>query len=194
MMNTVITAQLRTYLKAAALFVMTLFVGMYAVAEPTSVGGKQPLRIVYIGGDEGVFGGPGPQRAADFQRFLEKNFVSVSTTKGSDFKLEMAKDVDVIVKDARIPIVLPPTFRKPMVLIGSNGLYGIDRTGTKIDLLCECLREKLHTIKLDHPIFQGPLPVKPTITQEADPVTGKTVGMWKVHEKVQDPGLVTAVE
>ena len=106
----------------------------------------------------------------------------------------MAKDIDVIVKDARIPIVLPPTFRKPMVLIGSNGLYGIDRTGTKIDLLCECLRDKLHTIRLDHPIFHGPLAVTPTLTQEVDPVTGRTVGMWKVQEKMESPGLVTAVE
>jgi hypothetical protein len=167
---------------------------MHAAAESTSAEAMQPLRILYIGGDEGVFGGPGPQRAADFKQFLEKHFVAVSTVKGSDFKPELAKDADVIVKDARIPIVLPPTFRKPMVLVGSNGLYGIDRTGTKIDLLCECLREKLHTLNLDHPIFQGPLPVNPTITQEADPVTGKTVGMWKVHEKMEDPGLVTAVE
>jgi hypothetical protein len=91
-------------------------------------------------------------------------------------------------------MVLPPTFRKPMVLVGSNGIYGIDRTGTKIDLLCECLREKLHTIRLDHPIFKGPLAVTPTITQETDPVTGKTVGMWKVHEKVESPGLVSAIE
>jgi hypothetical protein len=194
MTNKVTTAQFWANLGKAALLVVALFVGMRAAAETDGTQAKQPLRILYIGGDEGVFDGPGPQRAADFKQFLEKSFSAVSTTKGSDFKPEMAKDVDVIVKDARIPIVLPPTFRKPMVLIGSNGLYGIDRTGTKIDLLCECLREKLHTIKLDHPIFQGPLPVKPTITQEADPVTGKTVGMWKVHEKVQDPGLVTAVE
>lgn len=168
--------------------------GMCAVAESGSAVAKQPLRILYIGGDRDVLGGPGPQRAADFKQFLEQHFVSVATTKGADFKPEMATDADVIVKDARIPIVLPPTFRKPMVLVGSNGLYGIDRTGTKIDLLCECLRDKLHTIKLDHPIFQGPLPVKPTLVQEADPVTGRTVGMWKVQEKMDSPGLVTAVE
>jgi hypothetical protein len=167
---------------------------MYAVAETTRVEAKQPLRILYIGGDEGVLGGPGPQRAADFKQFLETHFIAVSTTKGSDFKLEMAKDVDVIVKDARIPIVLPPTFRKPMVLVGSNGEYGIDRTGTKIQILCECLRDKLHTVRLDHPIFQGPLAVTPTLNQEADPVTGNTVGMWKVQEKMKSPGLVTASE
>ena len=192
-MNTVI-AQLRSDLKKVVLLVITLFVGMYSVAESASVEAKQPLRILYIGGDEDVLGGPGPQRAADFQQFLEKHFASVASTKGSDFKPGMAKDADVIVKDARIPIVLPPTFRKPMVLVGSNGLYGIDRTGTKVDLLCECLKDKLHTIRLDHPIFQGPLAVKPTLTQETDPVTGKTVGMWKVQEKMQSPGLVTAVE
>ena len=167
---------------------------MYSVAESATIEAKQPLRILYIGGDEDVLGGPGPQRAADFRQFLDKHFTSVATTKGADFKPEMATDIDVIVKDARIPIVLPPTFRKPMVLIGSNGLYGIDRTGTKIDLLCECLRDKLHTIRLDHPIFHGPLTVTPTLTQEVDPVTGRTVGMWKVQEKMGSPGLVTAVE
>ena len=192
-MNTV-SAQLRSDLKKVVLLAITLFVGMYSVAQSASVEVKQPLRILYIGGDADVLGGPGPQRAADFQQFLEKHFTSVATTKGADFKPEMAKDIDVIVKDARIPIVLPPTFRKPMVLIGSNGLYGIDRTGTKIDLLCECLRDKLHTIRLDHPIFHGPLAVTPTLTQEVDPVTGRTVGMWKVQEKMESPGLVTAVE
>ena len=193
-MNTDFRTQVRALLKATVTLVIALFLGLHAVAESADTQGKQPLRILYIGGDQDVLGGPGPQRAADFQQFLEKYFESVVTTKGADFKPEMAKDADVIVKDARIPIVLPPTFRKPMVLVGSNGLYGIDRTGTKIDLLCECLRDKLHTIKLDHPIFQGPLAVKPTIVQEADPVTGRTVGMWKVQEKMDSPGLVTAVE
>jgi cytochrome c biogenesis DsbD-like protein len=190
-----VSAQLRSSLKKVILLAIMLFVvGMYSVAESASVEAKQPLRILYIGGDDDVLGGPGPQRAADFQQFLEKYFTSVATTKGTDFKGEMAKGIDVIVKDARIPIVLPPTFRKPMVLVGSNGLRGIDRTGTKIDLLCECLKEKLHTIQLDHPIFHGPLAVTPTLTQEVDPVTGKTFGMWKVHEKMESPGLVTAVD
>jgi hypothetical protein len=194
MMKRTSTCGVRAELKKIVLFVITLLVGMCAVGQLTSGEAKQPLRILYIGGDADVLGGPGPERAADFQQFLEKHFVSVATTKGSDFKPEMAKDVDVIVKDARIPIVLPSAFRKPMVLVGSNGLFGIDRTGTKIDLLCECLRDKLHTIRLDHAIFQGPLAVTPTLNQEADPVTGKIVGMWKVQEKMQDPGLVTAVE
>ena len=192
-MNTVST-QLRSDLKKVVFLAMTLFAGLYSVAQPASVEVKQPLRILYIGGDADVLGGPGPQRAADFQQFLEKHFASVATTKGADFKPEMANNIDVIVKDARIPIVLPPTFRKPMVLVGSNGLYGIDRTGTKIDLLCECLRDKLHTIRLDHPIFRGPLAVTPTLVQEVDPVTERTVGMWKVQEKMESPGLVTAVD
>jgi hypothetical protein len=155
---------------------------------------KQPLRVLYVGGDADVLGGPGPERAADFTSFLAQNFIEVKSIAGADFKPELAANFDVIVKDAPISIVLPPTFRKPMVLVGSNGLAGIDRTGTKIKLLCECLREKLYDIKLDHPIFQGPLPVKPTLVQETNPYTGETADMWKVHEKTQDPGLVTAVE
>jgi len=182
------------HLRNVFMLAIAVFMGTHAVAASSNTEAKQQLRILYIGGDVGVFGGPGPQRAADFKNFLERYFVSVTMTKGADFKPQMATNVDVIVKDARIPIVLPPTFRKPMVLVGSNGLYGIDRTGTKIDLLCECLRDKLHTIKLDHAIFQGPLPVKPTLVQEADPVTGRTVGMWKVQEKMDSPGLVTAIE
>jgi hypothetical protein len=193
-MNTSIAAQVSALLKKTVPLFMALVIGMSAFGESTNAEVKQPLRILYIGGDADVLGGLGPKRAADFQQFLEKHFISVAMTKGSDFKPELAKDVDVIVKDARIPIVLPPTFRKPMVLIGSNGLYGIDRTGTKIDLLCECLRDKLHTIRLDHPIFQGPFPVKPTLVQEADPVTGNVVGMWKVQEKMDSPGLVTAID
>ncbi len=193
-MNTSIAARVVNSKKTVPLF-MALVIGMSAFGESTNPEAKQPLRILYIGGDAGgCIGRSRSKRAADFQQFLEKHFISVAMTKGSDFKPELAKDVDVIVKDARIPIVLPPTFRKPMVLVGSNGLYGIDRTGTKIDLLCECLRDKLHTIRLDHRIFQGPFPVKPTIVQEADPVTGNVVGMWKVQEKMDSPGLVTANE
>jgi hypothetical protein len=158
------------------------------------MGSKQPLRILYIGGDAEVLDGPGSARAADFKSFLEANFSEVKVVKGADFKPEIANDFDVIVKDAPIEGVLPPTFRKPMVLIGSNGLAGIHRTGTKVTLLCECLREKLYDTKLNHAIFQGPVPVRPTIVQEANPYTGEIAGMWKVHEKVKDPGLVTAVE
>jgi hypothetical protein len=171
-----------------------LVMGLAGNAQQTPTGSKQQLRILYIGGDAEVEGGPGPARAADFKSFLEANFSSVKTTTGADFKPELANDVDVIVKDAPISIVLPPTFRKPIVMIGSNGLFGIDRTGTKITLLCECLREKLHDIRTDHPIFKGPLPVVPTLKEEVDPYTGVTVGMWKVHEKLESPGLVSAIE
>jgi hypothetical protein len=163
-------------------------------AQTFGTGSKQPLRVLYIGGDAGVLGGPGPERAADFKNFLEANFSEVKVVRGADFQLEMASGFDVIVKDAPIKGVLPITFRKPMVLIGSNGLAGIDRTGTKIKLLCECLREKLYDTKTDHAIFQGPLPVTPTIVQEKNPYTGEVTGMWNVHEKVADPGLVTAIE
>jgi hypothetical protein len=194
MMSTSLPVQVKALLKKTLLLFIALVVGMSAVAESSNVEGKQPLRILYIGGDEGVLGGPGSKRAADFEQFLQKYFVSVSMTKGSDFKPEIAQDVDVIVKDASIPIVLPATFRKPMVLIGSNGLRGIDRTGTKIDLLCECLRDKLHTIRVDHPIFEGPFPVKPTLVQEADPVTGNVESMWTVQQKMDSPGLVTAID
>src|SRR5262245_201036 len=107
-----------------------LFVGRAALAQSQGTESKQPLRILYIGGDADVLGGPGPERAADFRKLLEAYFISVKSSKGADFKPEMAQNVDVIVKDAPIPIVLPATFRKPMVLVGSNGLYGIDRTGT----------------------------------------------------------------
>ena len=100
MINRVISARLWMNLSKAVLLVVSLFVGMHAAADTPGADAKQPLRILYIGGDEGVFGGPGPQRAADFKQFLEKHFVAVSTVKGSDFKPEQAKDADVIVKDA----------------------------------------------------------------------------------------------
>jgi hypothetical protein len=194
MMSTTFRIAVRIRNLSLLIVFTTLFLGHAVSAQSTVAEPKQQLRILYIGGDADVLGGPGPERAADFRKFLEANFTSVKTTKGSEFKPEMAEDVDVIVKDAPIPMVLPITFRRPMVLIGSNGLWGIDRTGTKIDILCECLREKLHDIRLDHEIFKGPLPVNPTLVQEPDPYTGKTVGMWKVHEKVSDPGLVAAIE
>src|SRR5579864_5329482 len=113
-MNAAVTSRVRASLKATVLLVATLFMGLYAAAQSAGLDVKQPLRILYIGGDEDVLGGPGPQRAADFKRFLEQHFVSVSATKGVDFKPEMAKDIDVIVKDGAIPLVLPPTFRKPI--------------------------------------------------------------------------------
>ena len=149
-MSTAVTSRAKARLKAVVLFVATLFMGLYAVAQSSGADAKQPLKILYIGGDQDVLGGPGPQRAADFKKFLEQYFVSVSMTKGIDFKPEMAKDIDVIVKDAAIPLVLPPTFRKPMVLIGSNGLHGIDRTWHAFQdrsLVRVPREDKLHTIK-----------------------------------------------
>jgi len=122
-----------------------------------------------------------PARDRDFKQFLEKNFVSVKSCEDSAFTPAVANDVDVIVVDGDIRDHVPADFHRPMVLLGSDfEPIGIPESrGYKLRNSCRYLTEKLYSLKLDHPIFRGPLPVTPTLNDEVNPNTGKHVRTWK---------------
>jgi hypothetical protein len=129
-----------------------------------------------------------PARDEDFRKFLEKNFVYVKVSKDTEFTPAMATDVDVIIVDGDIRELVPADFHRPMVLLGADwGPIGIPEShGYKLQNTCRFLTEKLHSLSLNHLIFQGPLPVTPTLTDEIDPNTNRHVRAWKAWEPFKD--------
>jgi hypothetical protein len=64
--------------------------------------------------------GANAERTADFKKFLEAEFATVSVTTGREFNPK-ATDYDVLIVDTRIQPSLPPDFTRPILLLGSNG-------------------------------------------------------------------------
>lgn len=171
------------WLLVAMFAAIALFLRLSAPsAQASPVEAKQPVSVLYVFGDDGD--DLDPERGADFRRFLEEHFVSARTAKDRDFTPALAQDVDVILVDGDISKRLPADFHRPMVLLGTTfGPIGIpENRGHKLQNLCMLLTEKLHSLRLDHPIFRGPLPVTPTLADEFDPVTRRHVHAWKTHE------------
>jgi hypothetical protein len=161
---------------------IALFLRLSAASAQTQpVEAKQPLSVLYVGGDGDYVD---PERGEDFRRFLEKHFVSVKSAQDTDFTPALAKGVDIIVVDGDIIQRIPTGLRRPMVLLGAKwGPIGIPESrGYKLQDQCRVLTEKLHSLWLDHAIFRGPLPVTPTLTDEFDSVTRRYVQAWKTHE------------
>jgi hypothetical protein len=102
---------------------------------------KQPLRILYIGKTpiQPKTASPGnpydPDRPADFEKFLSSEFTSVKMVVEKEFTPALANAADVIVVDAVVPGGIPTEVRRPMVIMGGNGVFAIRNTGTKIDWL-----------------------------------------------------------
>ncbi len=135
---------MRTILKCF-LFVVVLCTAAAFVYAQSGTPAKQSLRVLYVGNSAPPDAFPknstraaqvDPKRMPDFKQFLEKNFVSVKTCEGKDFTPELARDVDVIIMDWDVPPGrIPPDFRKPMVVMGGQGFFAVQPTGTKIDWL-----------------------------------------------------------
>jgi hypothetical protein len=107
-------------------------------AGPVSAGDKQPLHVKYVAGANS-------ERTADFKKFLEAEFATVSVTTGREFDPKTAGPYDVLVVDSRIKPSLPADFTRPMLVLGSNGtgataisengIWTANMAGSKFDWL-----------------------------------------------------------
>ena len=173
---------------SALLVVASLYCWNVAVAqEQQGKQSKQPLRILYVAASDD-FDSMGEyvdvERENDFRQFLEANFESVKVRNDKQFTPAMAKDIDVILVDGNIAKSLTADFRRPMVLLSQyfDALKSVHIHGSKIMPTCLCLEEKLHSVRSDHAIFKGPLPVTPTLFDATDKFTKKKIRAWKVWE------------
>lgn len=152
-------------------------------AQPESDETKIPLDILYVGnkGD----------RADDFETLLSQHFASVKFVSSSDLTLEIVNQADVLLLD-EIVRSLPEGCTKAMLLTGSSAAMTGERYGSKIDWLCQCLDNEAYMVDTSHAIFQGPLPVKPTLVEKRCPHSKLKIQAWKVEEPQEEPGLVSS--
>jgi hypothetical protein len=176
---------------------ISCFIGCAVVASSTFAADRQPLRVQYVASGNDA-------RTADFKKFLEQEFATVSVTTGPEFDPKKAA-FDVVIIDTRLPKVLPSDFAKPILLLGSNargsegignnGVWTASVAGSKFDWLCLCLDNKAYDVDTKHAIFQSPYPVTPTLKQETNPYTKRSIDAWLVHEKLSNaPGLVSSAD
>lgn len=105
---------------------------------PVSAREKQPLHVKYVASANG-------ERTADFKKFLEDEFATVSVTTGREFDRKTAGSYDVLVVDTRIKPSLPADFTRPLLVLGSNatgataisenGIWTANMAGSKFDWL-----------------------------------------------------------
>jgi hypothetical protein len=105
---------------------------------PVSARDRQPLHVKYVASGNA-------ERTADFKKFLEDEFATVSVTTGRDFDPKTAGPYDVLIIDARVQPALPADFTKPILLLGSNssavdaisdnGIWTANMAGSKLDWL-----------------------------------------------------------
>jgi hypothetical protein len=84
---------------------------------PASARDRQPLHVKYVASSNA-------ERTADFKKFLEEEFATVSVTTGRDFDPKAAGAYDVLIVYTLIQPSLPADFTKPILLLGSNGSAG----------------------------------------------------------------------
>lgn len=156
------------------------------------------------------------ERTASFEKMLKDYFKTVKAVDGADYAVEMSDDYDVTIFDGRLPVLterkmeydgegnvvdytpagyLPVTFDRPAVLLAEMGETLGRSIGLKTDWYCLCLDAEAHHFRAEHPIFQGPFPVKMTVRMRPTPEAAfhyayfmdkpmpDSIPMWRVQTK-----------
>lgn len=179
---------------------------------------KSNLKILYVGGspdieqtvsrpDSAVLAQSVVQRMGAFEKMLKRYFKQVRVIDAKDYRPALSEDYDVTVMDGKPrpilpaeeynynPGYLPENFDRPMLFIAEMGALLGKRIGLKHDWFCHCLDADAHHLRMEHPIFHGPFPVKMTIQQKPTPEDGKaypyfaggptpdSIPMWRVQKE-----------
>lgn len=154
---------------------------------------KQPLKVLYVGGQTDLYEVPAEQRDSlvkvrceAFRSLLEKYFTSVTVLVGDQYSADMSKAYDVTILDGRPKVLservyerdaagntisyrpasyLPADYDCATVTIGQVSENVGRAIGSKNDWYCLCLDAQAHHWVKDHPIFRGPFKVKMTVEE-----------------------------
>ncbi len=197
-----------------------LFSGCVAAQAVPEARAPQPLKVLYAGN-------PDTDRMRDFVSFLEQHFTTVGTCNFEELDATKAEDFDVVVCDwtsiyprdasgkidwsdlqlLQPKVTVDRNLTKPIVMIGAAAQGFSMKHQLAIDWKCLCLDNYAHDMNIEHPIFQGPLPV--TLVMETIDVPSdyylypgvesleEKLNVWKVQTKTMpeiDPGLVSSEE
>lgn len=155
------------------------------------------------------------KRMASFEKMLKRYFKQVTVIHARDYRAALSDDYDVTVMDGKpTPILpeimernasgqvtryekpgyLPFDFDRPMLTIADMSDEIGRRIGVKNDWYCLCLDADAHHIRMGHPIFKGPFPVKMTLANKPTPEVARTLPyeggaapdslpMWRVQKE-----------
>lgn len=180
------------------------------------VGGSPDVDYVGNRPDSAVLAQSSAKRMASFDKMLKRYFRQVTVIRAKAYRPELSDNYDVTVMDGRpAPILpgimerdssgrltryekpgyLPPDFDRPMLMIADMSEEIGWRIGLKTDWYCLCLDADAHHIRMEHPIFQGPFPVKMTMVKKPTPEAMRTLPyiddtiapdslpMWRVQKE-----------
>jgi hypothetical protein len=180
------------------------------------VGGTPDIDNVGNRPDSAVLAQSCAKRMASFEKMLKRYFRQVTVIRAKDYRPELSDNYDVTVMDGRPdpilpgirerdssgrliryekPGYLPPDFDRPMLMIADMSEEIGRRIGLKTDWYCLCLDADAHHIRMEHPIFHGPFPVKMTMVKKPTPermltlpyidgsVAPDSLPMWRVQKE-----------
>ena len=155
-------------------------------------------------------------RMASFEKMLKQFYTTVTVVIAKDYKQDLSSNFDVtifdgvppqiapseIVKDSagrtisyKSAMIISEDFDRPALFIGETGETIGRRIGIKTDWYCLCLDAWALNFRKEHPIFNGPFPVKMTIETRPTPEdafhyeyflghkTPENLPMWRVQTK-----------
>lgn len=136
------------------------------------------------------------RRMASFEKMLKRYFKQVVVINAADYRPALSAEYDVTVMDGRPQPIqpeireqgasgrmtryekagyLPSDFDRPMLMIADMSEEIGRRIGLKTDWYCLCLDADAHHMRLEHPIFKGPFPVKLTRVMKPTPEAARTL-------------------
>lgn len=161
---------------------------------------KKKLKILYVGGtpdfdylvadhDSIEIVESARKRMYSFEKLLKDYFKQVTVMHANDYTASVSDNYDVTIMDG-IPKPIKPErldehgyrerakyvpddFSRPMLMIAQMTDEIGAAIGLKMDSYCNCLYGHAHHIRMEHPIFKGPFPVKMTMKMEETPEKGK---------------------
>jgi len=196
--------------------------------------GDDPENIVFHGLEQGMADNERyveirKKRTSAFARLLHRYFDEVKVVFSGDYVESMSAGYDVTIfgnlppllrkkeleraSDGHVTKIIPAVYLsenydRATIMIGDVSAIMGESLETKIDWHCLCLYAHAHDMKLDHPIFNQPLPVELTIEDRPTPWSypqfykgrnlPESMPMWRVQkesphdEKGFPPGMVSS--
>ena len=180
------------------------------------VGGSSDIEVFGRNTDSATVQKDAMARTVSFEKMLKQYFKTVGVVQGKDYTMDLSDGYDVTIFDGKIKELTPrkivrdangnvteykqaafltEDFNRPAIVIAEMGETLGRSIGLKTDWYCLCLDANAHHFRAEHPIFNGPFPVKMTVQMQPTPedayhyayyYDGKipdSIPMWKVQTK-----------
>ena len=154
------------------------------------VGGSSGIEVFGRNTDSATVQKDAMARTVSFEKMLKQYFKTVGIVQGKDYTMDLSDGYDVTIFDGKIKELTPTKivrdangnvteykkaafltedFNRPAIVIAEMGEIFGRSIGLKTDWYCLCLDANAHHFRAEHPIFNGPFPVKMTVQMQPTP-------------------------